>query len=130
MARRRRLRAVRQPVRDARKLDGSNSPRRPVSTMPSLDPTFPLYGTARWKRLRLVHLAREPLCAMCTAEGMVTAATVVDHVTPHRGDVVAFWRGPFQSLCQSHHSSDKQRIENGNKPRVRIGADGWPVNNG
>lgn len=88
------------------------------------------YNTGRWQRLRRDHLRREPLCAMCLDEGTCTAATVCDHIEPHRGDPDKFWSGPFQSLCQSHHSSDKQRIENGNKPRVRIQADGWPVTTG
>lgn len=91
------------------------------------DPTYHLYGTAQWKKLRAQHLLLEPLCALCKMDGIVTPATVCDHITPHKGNIEAFWAGPFQSLCASHHSSDKQRIENGNKPRPRIGLDGWPV---
>lgn len=48
---------------------------------------------------------------MCEAEGVVTAATVCDHVEPHRGDANKFWNGPFQSLCDFHHNRDKQRAE-------------------
>lgn len=65
----------------------------------------------RWQRFRLDWLAKHPLCAFCALRGQVTAATVVDHVEPHRGDPVAFWAGPFQSLCASCHSQDKQRQE-------------------
>lgn len=74
-------------------------------------PTRALYGTARWQRLRAHQLAHEPLCRACRAEGRVTPATVCDHVTPHRGDVALFWRGPFQSLCKPHHDGAKQREE-------------------
>jgi hypothetical protein len=52
---------------------------------------------------------------------------VCDHVEPHRGDLDKFWSGPFQSLCAEHHNSDKQRIEKGGKPKVRIANDGWPA---
>jgi len=80
------------------------------------------YKTARWQRLRSHQLQREPLCAMCKR-----IAEVCDHIEPHKGDEQRFWQGPFQSLCASCHNSDKQRMEHGNKPRPRIGIDGWPA---
>lgn len=43
--------------------------------------------------------------------GKVTAATVADHITPHKGDYELFWHGPLQSLCAFHHNKTKQRIE-------------------
>lgn len=46
-----------------------------------------------------MHLARHPLCAECQA-----AATIVDHVTPHRGDPNLFWDAAnWQSLCKRCH---------------------------
>lgn len=69
------------------------------------------YTTPKWRALRARQLRAEPLCAYCMKAGKVTEATVCDHITPHRGDEVLFWSGPFQSLCQSCHSSDKQREE-------------------
>ena len=88
--------------------------------------TKPWYGTARWKRRRAEHLRAEPLCRMCMAEGKATAATVADHIEPHRGDQVKFWTGALQSLCAPHHNSDKALIEAG-KPVSKIGDDGWPT---
>lgn len=85
------------------------------------------YKTSRWQKLRAEQLGREPLCKMCLAEGIVTVATVCDHRDPHKGDEIRFWAGPFDSLCATHHNSDKQRIEKGGKARVRIGIDGWPT---
>ncbi|MCG8434157.1 MAG: HNH endonuclease, partial [Gammaproteobacteria bacterium] len=69
------------------------------------------YGTATWRAIRDAQLAAEPLCRMCADEGRVTEATVCDHVEPHRGDWQRFVGGPFQSLCATHHSKHKQRIE-------------------
>ena len=58
-----------------------------------------------------MQLTANPLCAYCLTEGVTSAASVCDHVNPHRGDEVRFWSGPFQSLCQTCHSSRKQREE-------------------
>jgi 5-methylcytosine-specific restriction protein A len=69
------------------------------------------YG-ARWQRARLRFLAKHPLCVMCEAENRVGAATVVDHIKPHRGDMVLFWdEANWQPLCAHHHSSDKAKAE-------------------
>lgn len=82
-----------------------------------LQPWRQWYKTARWARIRAAQLARDPLCAICLKAGRVTAATVCDHVEPHRGDPEKFWNGPFQSLCDEPpwrcHSSIKQREERG-----------------
>lgn len=57
---------------------------------------------ARWRKARLAYLARHPLCAECKRQGRTTAARVVDHVTPHRGDPVLFWdEANWQPLCDS-----------------------------
>lgn len=90
-------------------------------------PTDRLYSTSRWQKLRAFQLAMEPLCWMCEDEGRATQATVADHDPPHEGDVHAFWHGKLRSLCAPHHSSDKQRIEKGGKPKPTTGEDGWPM---
>lgn len=72
-----------------------------------------LYGRA-WSVARKQHLARHPLCVMCQGAGRITAATIVDHVRPHRGDSALFWaRDNWQSLCQPHHDGLKQALERG-----------------
>ena len=84
-----------------------------------------LYKTAEWARRRADQLAREPLCWMCSAQGVVRVATIADHKTPHRGDPVAF-QGPLRSLCKVHHDATKQREE---KRGTSIGVDvhGYPL---
>ncbi len=42
-----------------------------------------IYGS-RWDRERLIFLRTHPLCVMCHEQGRVTAATVVDHIIPHK----------------------------------------------
>ena len=62
------------------------------------------YG-ARWQRERLVYLNHHPLCVVCERRGITKAATIVDHIIPHRGNDVLFWDvANWQPLCASHHS--------------------------
>lgn len=60
-----------------------------------------------WRKARLAFLALHPSCALCFAP-----ATVVDHITPHRGDDALFWNPlNWQPLCESCHNRAKQRQE-------------------
>lgn len=66
----------------------------------------------KWQQARDGYLRLHPLCVMCRADGLVTLATVVDHIEPHRGDQRLFWDSEnWQSLCATHHSGEKQRQE-------------------
>lgn len=93
-----------------------------------------IYGS-KWDKERLTFLKANPLCVMCQEQGRVSAATVVDHIIPHKlkeslrsNDPVAiaksqklFWsRKNWQALCKQHHDSTKQRME---KRGVAIGCD-------
>lgn len=61
------------------------------------------YGR-RWQKARAAFLHAHPLCVRCEAQGKLTAATIVDHITPHRGDPALFWdRSNWQALCKSCH---------------------------
>ena len=69
------------------------------------------YG-ARWQRASKVYLAEHPLCAMCLSKqpSRVTAATLVDHIIPHKGDPALFWdRANWQSLCEDCHNEKTAR---------------------
>jgi 5-methylcytosine-specific restriction protein A len=67
---------------------------------------------SKWRRARDSYLRAYPLCVMCRAEGRATAARVVDHIQPHRGDMALFWRRDnWQPLCRPCHSSTKQAQE-------------------
>lgn len=57
-----------------------------------------------WMKIRAKWLRQHPLCCMCEAEGRVSVADEVDHITP-------LWAGGsddesnFQSLCKPHHAA-------------------------
>jgi 5-methylcytosine-specific restriction enzyme A len=61
------------------------------------------YGSA-WQRARAAFLRQHSQCAACARRGRVTAATVVDHREPHKGDPVKFWDTTrWQALCKPCH---------------------------
>jgi 5-methylcytosine-specific restriction endonuclease McrA len=71
----------------------------------------------RWRKRREQQLREHPLCRLCMdLRGIVTAATVADHITPHRNDPVLF-AGPLQSLCKPCHDSAKQQQEKSGRMR-------------
>lgn len=75
----------------------------------------------RWQKARALFLTENPLCRMCEADGRLTAAEVVDHITPHRGDARLFWdRANWQPLCKRCHDVDKRRQEAGATERPRF----------
>lgn len=77
------------------------------------------YG-ARWRRARLAYLNEHPLCAECATRWIVTGATLVDHIFPHRGIDSLFWdEENWQSLCARCHNSKtaREQIRDGHAMR-------------
>lgn len=75
----------------------------------------------KWQQARLGHLRSHPLCVYCDRQDLVTEATVVDHIIPHRGDMGLFWdRKNWQSLCATCHSGMKAREEAAGGAQQRI----------
>ena len=80
-----------------------------------------------WTQARNGYLARNPLCVNCLKHGKKDAASVVDHIIPHRGDADLGWdEENWQALCGPCHNSHKQREEKGGYSDD-LGADGWPT---
>jgi len=57
----------------------------------------------KWRRLRRLVLARDPLCISCRSAGRIVPATEADHIKPRREG------GPdsldnLQGLCKSCHT--------------------------
>lgn len=64
-----------------------------------------MYKSSAWQTIRQGQLSREPLCAGCRVQGLIRAASVVDHVIPWRSvGPEAFRTNRFQSLCPDCHS--------------------------
>lgn len=83
------------------------------------------YG-GRWQRARATFLLRHPLCAECQRAGHVTVATVVDHITPHKGSQALFWETDnWQPLCKPCHDR-KTATEDGGFGNWHRGAKAIP----
>ena len=68
----------------------------------------------KWQQARAGFLKSHPLCADHLKRGQVVAASVVDHITPHRGDQNLFWdKSNWQPLCQSCHNAKTAREDGG-----------------
>jgi hypothetical protein len=64
---------------------------------------------------------------MCERAGKITAATVCDHIVPHRGDRILYFDADnLQSLCKLHHDGSKQ-LEEIKGFSTEAGLDGWPL---
>lgn len=75
-------------------------------TFVSAPPVKRFYDTKRWKDLRLNALqTRGGLCEHCLLFNIITPATDVDHVTPHRNNPDLFFnKDNLQLLCAECHS--------------------------
>ena len=70
--------------------------------------------THEWRQARVEYLRKHPLCVECQKIGRTTAAKIVDHIIPHRGNKTLFWdESNWQSLCSSHHSIKTAREDGG-----------------
>ena len=85
--------------------------------------------TYRWQKEREAYLIRNPLCEDCLNQhDVIRAATEVDHIIPHKGDMRLFWDSDnnWQGLCKSCHSkktAKEQRNNNGHTgTEVRVEA--------
>lgn len=82
------------------------------------------YG-ARWQSYRASFLLANPLCVLCMLHGppggdgkpKVVAATVVDHVTAHKGDPLLFWDTKnHRAVCKPHHDARTDEGDFGRTP--------------
>lgn len=72
-----------------------------------------LYGW-QWQKIRARYLKENPLCVICYTKKIITPATVVDHIDPHKGDVIKFWdEDNYQSLCKSCHDYKTAKFDGG-----------------
>ena len=69
------------------------------------------YHSKAWRKVRAAVIKAEPLCRECNGKGMLTAAQVVDHITPMRQGGEALEINNLQPLCNACHNkkSGKER---------------------
>lgn len=69
----------------------------------------PFYASPAWRKLRLIHLKANPLCAACEAIGILTDCTkyrkgAIDHVISIRNGGAMLHPANLMTLCASCHS--------------------------
>ena len=63
------------------------------------------YGTTRWRKLRAVFRAANPLCAECAKAGRTVAGLEVHHLKPRRQfPELAYDLNNLEHLCKPCHS--------------------------
>ena len=88
-------------------------PKKPKSTahndteMRVLRQTF--YNTTKWRKARLAHLQKEPLCQECLKKGKITPADSVHHKVSPFKDMKINWTlglddNNLESICQECHA--------------------------
>jgi len=64
---------------------------------------------SKWRKARKEYLQYHPACVECRH-----AATVVDHIVPHRGNEDLLWdRSNWQALCKRCHGRKTARDDGG-----------------
>lgn len=84
------------------------------------DPYRKFYSTARWRRLRRIVLARDPLCKDPFKTGCQELSTDADHIIPVRQGGPMWSLANLQGLCGADHRRktaqerevERQHIEN------------------
>lgn len=69
----------------------------------------------KWRGARIRFLRKHPLCKHCfEKQNKLITATVVDHIVPHRGDMVLFWdEKNWQPLCETCHNAKTAKEDGG-----------------
>lgn len=69
---------------------------------------------SEWRRARALFLSDHPICEECKREGKASAATVVDHIVPHKGNKALFWdESNWQALCKHCHDVKTAKEDGG-----------------
>jgi 5-methylcytosine-specific restriction protein A len=67
--------------------------------------------TRQWQKdsKHFLAMPENALCRECERHGAMTAATLVDHIQPHRGNMELFWNvANWQPLCKRCHDRKKE----------------------
>ena len=86
-----------------------------------------LYDSQKWRKARKRFLKQNPLCVYCQRSGRTSAATIVDHIVPHKNNKKLFWNEKnWQALCKNCHDSVKA-MEESRGIATGCGLDGTPL---
>lgn len=70
----------------------------------------------KWQQVSKAFLKAHPICecADCKASSVLLPSTVVDHITPHKGDMKLFWqRDNWQAMNKKCHDKKTAKEDGG-----------------
>lgn len=83
-----------------------------------------LINSSRWQRLRTEVLIRHPLCQDCEANGLITPATEVHHITPIKDGInlahqrqLAYDSTNLRALCHACHVEAHRSLQSYSKDK-------------
>lgn len=71
------------------------------------------YNSWTWRKFRRARLDEEPLCRECDSKGMVTEATVLDHIVRIEDGGDKLTKENTQPLCAKCHNSKSGKEAHG-----------------
>ena len=76
-----------------------------------------LYHSQRWRKLRLVVIARDyGQCQECKRRGIITKGIVVHHIIEAREDITKFWdEDNLELVCLACHNKEHPEKSGGKK---------------
>ena len=77
------------------------------------------------QRIRNEHFRINPLCVECLKEDRYVTATELDHIVALANGGTET-KSNRQGLCKEHHDK-KTKLDLKYKPKVKIGIDGFPI---
>jgi len=98
--------------------------RRVIAEKPTYDrlADYSKLYNRQWSKVRARFLKEHPLCAICLSESRITAANIVDHIKPHKGNKELFWDASnYQSLCKPCHDTKTAREDGGFRNAAKDG---------
>ena len=67
------------------------------------------YHSAKWRKLRIQVLTKNPMCVHCQLNGNITLATVADHIKPVSQGGEIWQIDNLQGLCESCHNTKSSK---------------------
>ena len=74
------------------------------------------YSSKEWRDMRNKILTEQPLCRECGSKGIITVATLVDHIIDIKKDgTLCLDENNLQPMCMQCHKDKTVREENENR---------------
>lgn len=76
-----------------------------------------VYSSVRWRRLRALKFANNPLCELCEKKGIVSGAEDIHHITsfmvddPDERYWLAYDYNNLMSLCKQCHQNIHNKVK-------------------